>query len=459
MDEGDVAEVGDGAGGVPTAEGDPDRGRDDAVDAGQTAVADDEAALVRRPGERHDVEVADRVGRPHDEARVGPHRPAHGGRDEQRRDRPGRRGIALEGSVDEGAEPGVRRAPLLQPGGVAGARGGLVEAGHGVDDPGDAAGVGGDPARRAHRDHVDRGVADQSGDGPREGRVPDDDDPLDPVAQRGREQQAVGPDRVRPDPGARRRLGEQRPPAGLGEQAGGGSGVVPGHDDGARSAGQHLAGRLRDHRDGGGYRGRGGGRRALPPGADALGEQRVVELEVELGRAGARAGRGDGGIEHVTGARRVEVVARGEGREEVGLERGLVGPGAAQPGGPVGADDDEAPPGVVRLHHRREEVADGRARGGDDGDGPPRAGRETEREEAGAALVDAHVQPQVARGVGGMRTEGERGRPGSGGEHDVAHPAEPELLEQGERELRRGGRRRGGSHRGLSRSRGRRASG
>ena len=60
--------VRDGAG---PAERDADRGRDHAVDAGESAVADDEAVLERRPRRGHDVEVAHGVGGADDERRVG----------------------------------------------------------------------------------------------------------------------------------------------------------------------------------------------------------------------------------------------------------------------------------------------------------------------------------------------------------------------------------------------------
>ena len=63
-----------------------------------------------------------------------------------------------------------------------------------------------------------------------------------------------------------------------------------------------------------------------------------------------------------------QVVARREDPEDAGLVGGLVGARAAQPVGPVGADDDERAPRVVRLHDRRQQVADGGARRRDDGD-------------------------------------------------------------------------------------------
>ena len=62
MEEGEVAEVGDGPGRAGAAERDADGRRDHAVDAGETAVADHEAVLERWPRRAHDVEVADRVG-------------------------------------------------------------------------------------------------------------------------------------------------------------------------------------------------------------------------------------------------------------------------------------------------------------------------------------------------------------------------------------------------------------
>ena len=77
---------------------------------------------------------------------------------------------------------------------------------------------------------------------------------------------------------------------------------------------------------------------------------------------------------------------------------------------------------MVGLHHRRQEVGHGGARGRDDGDGPTRPHRQAECEEARGALVDAHVQPQVTRAIGGKGRKGERRRPGPGGEDEITDP-------------------------------------
>ena len=62
---------------------------------------------------------------------------------------------------------------------------------------------------------------------------------------------------------------------------------------------------------------------------------------------------------------------------------------------------------------------------------------ETEREESRRPLVDAHVQAQVAVPVGRMERQGEGSRARARREHDVPHPAEPQLLQHAQRELRR----------------------
>ena len=59
VEEGHVAEQGQGAGRVAAAEGDADGGGDGPVDAGQATVPDDEPVLVRGVRRGHEVEVAD----------------------------------------------------------------------------------------------------------------------------------------------------------------------------------------------------------------------------------------------------------------------------------------------------------------------------------------------------------------------------------------------------------------
>ncbi len=120
--------------------------------------------------------------------------------------------------------------------------------------------------------------------------------------------------------------------------------------------------------------GRGRGRRAgvgaLPPRVrvGVRRQQVTVELDVELGRASTRTRLRHNDAQLVAGRGGRQVVARREGPEDAGLVGGLVGARAAQPVGTVRTDDHDATPRVVRLHDRRQQVADGGARRRDDGD-------------------------------------------------------------------------------------------
>ena len=76
-----------------------------------------------------------------------------------------------------------------------------LDAGHDVEHAGDPAGVGGHAVTAADGEDLDPGVADEVGDRARQGRVTDDDDALDVVAQVGREQQPAGAQGLAPDAG------------------------------------------------------------------------------------------------------------------------------------------------------------------------------------------------------------------------------------------------------------------
>jgi len=140
-----------------------DRGRDRAVDTGQTAVGDGPDRYDRR-----EVEIADRVGGGDHEHAVGT-----GGRADGRGDR--RPGEAVgEKFVDRRAGCVIRLLPAFQPVGYI--RSGDLEAG---DDGGRTAPrVRPQPGRRDH-DHLDVGARQQLGDRPRQRRVPEHQHPLD----------------------------------------------------------------------------------------------------------------------------------------------------------------------------------------------------------------------------------------------------------------------------------------
>lgn len=132
---------------------------------------------------------------------------------------------------------------------------------------------------------------------------------------------------------------------------------------------------------------------------------------MSLGRPARRARLRHKPAQIIVSGRCRHVVTRREGAEDAGLVGRLVGARAPQAVGPVGADDDDAAPRVVRLHDGGQQVADGRARRRDDRDRTSRAGGEPESEEARGPLVDADVQAQVTVAVGGVESEGERSRP------------------------------------------------
>ena len=168
-----------------------------------------------------------------------------------------------------------------------------------------------------------------------------------------------------------------------------------------------------------------------------------AQADVEVHRPGLAAdGAGRGGNRPADGAapERPEAGAR-DGRrhvrgiagarpEDAGLHGRLVGTRSAQLVGPVGADDDQRGAGVVGLHHRGVQVGDRRARRGHHGHGRSRAASEPEGEEAGAALVDPHVQPQPPGPLGGEHGIRQRRRPRPRAEHDLADPVPDQLVDE-----------------------------
>ena len=193
-------------------------------------------------------------------------------------------------------------------------------------------------------------------------------------------------------PGARPagRLGEQRPARLLGQDPRRRAGVVAGDHDGARAAGERGCARAPGRRTPPGDSGAGasyGGRRLV-------GDQRLVELHVQcIGPVGR--GHAHRVVGEVRGAAMSRV--RHRAAEDADLVGGLVGAGAAQPGGPVGGDGDQ------RARRRGRP----RARPGAGWPRPcpevhttaaaPRCRASPRARKPADALVDPGVQPQQRR--------------------------------------------------------------
>ena len=125
-----------------------------------------------------------------------------------------------------------------------------------------------------------------------------------------------------------------------------------------------------------------------------------------------------------------EVVLPAHGAvEEARLVDGLARAGVAQLGGAVGGERDDRHTGVRRLDHRGREVGHGGAARGDDDDRLAADLREAERDEAGAALVDADVQAQVAARVGLGERDRERRAAAAGREHHLGDAAAHQLVD------------------------------
>ena len=197
------------------------------------------------------------------------------------------------------------------------------------------------------------------------------------------------------------------------------AGAVTGDDDGV--GGQVDVQRLveGDRRGVGPRLAVGPARRASSPsGFVGIGHQRLAQRDVELHRSGVGGARTRGGHQHPAGRRsplRVERVqsrsgassARPEadvrahlGAEVAQLLHGLVGAGAQQLVGPVGAQHDQRHPRVVGLDH-------GRARGW-----PPRCPTSSPRTPAPARRPPARSpgSPRCVRRCGRADAAGRRGR-------------------------------------------------
>ena len=266
----------------------------------------------------------------------------------------------------------------------------------------------GPPAAVAGRDDLDVVAGEQARDRARQRGVAVDHDPLDLLPQLTGQQQPVGADHVVAGATPAGRLGEERPARLLGEDAGGRAGVVPGDDDraGPGLEDQSLHGR--------GGRGRprrrvlGGG---LP--APVVGQQRLVELHVEVHRPVALVAADEREDRVEIGARRRRASAAKEPKIPTWSVVWLA-PVPRRRAGPVGGHDHQRHTGVRGLDHGGQEVGHGRARGARHRRGAVADLREAEGEEAGGPLVDARVQAQAPAGGGVVEREGERRVAGAG---------------------------------------------
>ena len=409
---------------------DADRGRHQPVDAREPPVGEHPR---RRVADRREVEVADRVGRADQEHVVGPERGQH----HLRHLRPGELRPSGEQPVEPPPRPVLGRAPALEPGLFR--RPGLRQH-HVVDDVRRGTPGVGPVGVRGGDDELDVGAGEQPADRAREGRVADDDDPLDLGGQVG-EQEAVGAERRRPGAGVARGLAQQghsggRRPSGPGPAER--RRRVAHDDDGPRAPLEHEGRGRVDRVDVGQHdlrqRDRGEGR---------VGHERVVELHVEVHRPGEAAPRarrrGQEPSDLVrdrlgVGDRRRRPYVGGEQTLLLGR---LVGPGPAERGRAVGAHHDQGNVAVPRLEDGGVQVGDGGARRRDDRDRTPRRLGQAEREEAGPALVHPHVQPQGAVAVRRPQHQRERGAPGARREHDLADATREQRRDEGPGERRR----------------------
>ena len=265
------------------AERGADRGGDGAVDAGEAAVGDHLAAPADLVARDHQVEVADRAGGADEQQPLGREGPADRAGDLVRRE------VGLGG--EQRVEPS-RRRPRRRP---ATPRASAGSSGASTVEPLELAGprrTAAPPRPRGAGAGPDLDVVagEQPGDRAGEGRVAEDDDPLDPAAQLAVEQQPVAAQRVRRRCGSRwwaRRAAASRRP----RRAPGRAGrrrrrrrrrcAGPGDAD----LGQTVRSPWRTLRFG-------PNPHVLrhPP---VVGDQRVVELDVEVQRArrGAEVGR------------------------------------------------------------------------------------------------------------------------------------------------------------------------
>ena len=107
----------------------------------------------------------------------------------------------------------------------------------------------------------------------------------------------------------------------------------------------------------------------------------------------------------------------------------LVGAGAQQLVGPVGAQHDQRHARVVGLDDRGPEVGDRGARRHRHAHRRARRDGQPDRQIAGGALVDADVQPEAAGPVGVVQGERQRRVARSGAQHDVADAAANQFVD------------------------------
>ena len=353
--------------------------------------------------------VAHRVGRAEHQLIARTDRVGHRGRDMQ----PGFQRMRLELVAHRVDRMLVDLGAALQPGRIRLAGGHRTGAG-GLRVPRD---IG--PARaRGQGEHRDGRIGQQRRHRPVQRRAAEHDDLLRAdQPQRERVQRVVR--------GRRGRLGDGRQPGQVGMH----TRAVPRDDDGV---GRQVDVERLVERDRRRVRPRLAAGTALGEIAGAgahvvldVGHQRLAQRDVELHRARIGRPRSGGGHQHSAGRRaplcveRVHPIGRflGQAEADVGahlraevtqlLER-LIGAGAQQLVGPVGAQHDQRHPRVVGLHYGRAEVGHRGARRHRHTHRRALGDREPDRQEAGGAFVDAHMQSDPAGPVGVLQRECQR---------------------------------------------------
>ena len=186
-------------------------------------------------------------------------------------------------------------------------------------------------------------------------------------------------------------------------------------------------------------------REARAAGIGESARQRLAKRQVQLrrpwcavpvkvpGRSGEHLpGEGSGGIRPcATRLRRRHIAGIANGRpEHSGLHGGLVRTDAARFRWPVGGEQDERNPRVVRLEHGGVQVRDRGSRRAGDGDRHPRLDRETQGEKTRVTFVNAHVQANASGRfqMYGRKRECLRARPWA--DDDIAHAELREAAQQ-----------------------------
>ena len=439
---------------------DPERGRDDAVDAAGAAVAVD--VQRRRAGTEHRVEVADRHAVARDD------RGARRQRVDQVADRAGlgeavAQAAVAYASVNSLGSTTLPLPPCREPGrircrgrpqcpqqttadrgrvgveGAGGAQVGVVPA-PGLGDH-DLLRVDEPRQERAQRLRRRRPADPQHDLGPKIGagrgaqhRVVPGDDVAAIVRAASQLGERVGQDRIA------QRGGE------AGDRLDAVGGVLRPRDDQPapplphqRRQRRDVAGRRLDPRRRPRAIGRehGGGRQVW--------DQRLAEGEVEVHRPGGRGRRQDGGASApVPGRAGGRIAGDGQGRLGEGLGvaavqaqliDGLIGAHPAQLRRTVGGQDDERQARRGRLGDRRREVERGAARGAEQRDGRMAGLGQPQREVRAGALVEVDPGAQ-----GGMALHGDRDRRGAraGAEADVVDaPGDEPVGQRGDEQAQR----------------------